>query len=171
MSTETPVTAPGLALVAAVARNDVIGRDNGLPWRLPADLKRFRQLTWGHPILMGRRTWDSIGHPLPGRRNLVLTRDRHWHADGATAVASVEAALALAAPAETLMVIGGAALYRLSLPLAERLYLTMVEADVDGDVRFSQWRSVSWRELEREAHPADAAHRWPYTFVTLERRR
>jgi dihydrofolate reductase len=170
MSMATPVTGPGLELVAALARNGVIGRDHGLPWRLPADLKHFRRLTWGHPVLMGRRTWDSIGRPLPGRRNLVLTRDPAWRADGATAVDSVDAARALAGPASTLMVIGGAEVYRLCLPLAERLRLTLIEAEIEGDVRFPEWRAEEWTELERESHPADSEHRWAYSFVTLERR-
>ena len=170
MPSARSTTDPSLELVAAVARNGVIGQGQSLPWRLPADLRRFRRLTWGHPILMGRRTWDSIGRPLPGRNNLVLTRDPTWRAAGATPVLSLDAARNAAAPAPTLMVIGGAELYRACLPLAERLHLTLVEADVAGDVQFPDWRREEWQELEREAHPADSEHRWPYTFVTLARR-
>ncbi len=119
MSIETPVTGPRLELVVAVARNGVIGRDNGLPWRLPADLAHFKRVTLGHPILMGRRTWDSIGRPLPGRQNIVLTRDPAFRAAGATVVHSLAAARAAAAGAERLMVIGGAELYRACLGEAD----------------------------------------------------
>jgi dihydrofolate reductase len=164
------VIVPELEIVVAAARNGVIGRGQALPWRLPADLRHFKRLTWGHPILMGRRTWDSIGRPLPGRNNLVLTRDPAWAATGATAVHSLDAARALAARDSALMVIGGAELYRQCLPLARVLHLTLVDADIDGDVRFPEWRRADWRESAREDHRPDAEHAWPYAFVTLERR-
>lgn len=170
MSIETPVTGPRLELVVAVARNGVIGRDNGLPWRLPADLAHFKRVTLGHPILMGRRTWDSIGRPLPGRQNIVLTRDPAFRAAGATVVHSLAAARAAAAGAERLMVIGGAELYRACLGEAELLHLTEVDADVDGDARFPAWHREDWQEVWREAHPADERHAYPYSFVTLRRR-
>jgi dihydrofolate reductase len=169
MSTEIHRTVPALALVVAAARNGVIGQGNALPWHLPEDLRHFKRLTLGAPILMGRRTWDSIGRPLPGRRNLVLTRDRAFRAEGAEAVHSLAEAQQAAAGAPRLMVIGGAELYRLALPAARLLYLTEVDAEVDGDVRFPAFRREEWRELGREAHPADARHAYPYSFVTLER--
>jgi dihydrofolate reductase len=170
MSTAKPVTGPRLEFVVAVARNGVIGRDNGLPWRLPADLAHFKRITFGHPVLMGRRTWQSIGRPLPGRRNLVLTRDADFRADGAEVVHSLAAALGAVPAGARLMVIGGAELYRETLAAAEVLHLTEVEADVEGDARFPEWRREEWQEISREAHPADERHTYPYSFVTLTRR-
>ena len=170
MSTETRVTRPSLELVVAAARNGVIGRDNGLPWRLPADLAHFKRVTLGHPILMGRRTWDSIGRPLPGRQNIVLTRDPAFRASGATVVHSLAEAQLAAAGAERLMVIGGADLFQACLGEADVLHLTEVDADLEGDVRFPPWRREDWQELWREAHPADERHAYAYSFVTLRRR-
>ncbi len=174
MSTLAPPAAPRLELVVAVARNGVIGRGNGLPWRLPADLAHFKRTTMGHPILMGRRTWDSIGRALPGRRNLVLTRDLAFAAPGAEVVHSLAAALAQAG-AGPLMVIGGAELYRACLPAAAILHLTAVEAEVEGDVHFPLWPvsggfATDWLETWREAHAADEANALPYTFLRFERR-
>src|SRR5580765_6610495 len=124
---------PLVSLIVAMARNGVIGRDNALPWRLAEDLRRFKAATLGKPILMGRKTFESIGHALPGRTNLVLTRDARWTAPGAVVVHSVEAALAAAQGAAELVVIGGAEVYRLVMPFARRIYLTHVHADVPGD--------------------------------------
>jgi dihydrofolate reductase len=169
MSTETSVT-PRLEFVVAVARNGVIGRGNDLPWRLPADLQHFKRTTMGRPILMGRRTWESIGRPLPGRRNLVLTRDRTYAAEGAGVVHSLDDARRAADGADALMVIGGAELYRALLPAAAVMHLTEVHADVDGDVRFPDWNRGEWRETWREDHAADEKHAHPYSFVRLERR-
>ena len=173
MAIENPVSGPRLELVVAVARNGVIGSANGLPWRLPADLAHFKRLTMGHPVLMGRRTWDSIGRPLPGRQNLVLTRDLGWHASGAVAVHSLAAARAATGPAPTLMVIGGAELYRATLGLASVLHLTEIEAEVEGEVEFPGWHRAGWRgewrELARERHAVDERHAWPFSFVTLVR--
>ncbi len=170
MSIVTRVPSPTLELVVAAARNGVIGRDNGLPWRLPADLAHFKRVTLGHPILMGRRTWDSIGRPLPGRQNIVLTRDRSFRAAGATVVHSLAEARAAAADAGRLMVIGGAEIYRACLADADVLHLTEVDAELDGDARFPAWRREDWQEVSREAHPADERHAYPYSFVTLKRR-
>jgi dihydrofolate reductase len=170
MSIETRVTRPSLELVVAAARNGVIGRDNGLPWRLPADLAHFKRVTLGHPILMGRRTWESIGRPLPGRENIVLTRDPSFRAAGAVVVHSLEEARRAAARAERLMVIGGAELYRACLDEADVLHLTEVDADLEGDARFPPWRRSDWQEVAREAHPADERHAYAYSFVTLTRR-
>jgi len=170
MSIETPVTGPRLELVVAASRNGVIGRDNGLPWRLPADLAHFKRLTLGHPILMGRRTWDSIGRPLPGRQNLVLSRDPAFRAAGAVVVHSLAEARAAAAGAERLMVIGGAQLYRACLAEAEVVHLTEVDTDIEGDTRFPPWQRADWQEVWRESHPPDARHAYGYSFVTLRRR-
>lgn len=169
MSTETSVT-PRLEFVVAVARNGVIGRGNELPWRLPADLQHFKRTTMGRPILMGRRTWESIGRPLPGRANLVLTRDAGYSAEGATVVHSLDEARRAARDADALMVIGGADLYRALLPHAVVIHLTEVHADIDGDVRFPDWDRRDWRETWREDHPADEKHAHPFSFVRLERR-
>ena len=158
-----------LEIVVAVARNGVIGRGNELPWRLPADLAHFKRLTLGRPILMGRRTWDSLGRPLPGRRNLVLSRDSGRVLEGAEVVTRVEQARALVGDG-VLMVIGGAQLYQILLPEVAVLHLTTVHADVDGDVRFPAWVASEWEETWTEAHSADERHAHAYTFRTLQRR-
>jgi dihydrofolate reductase len=152
-----------------VADNGVIGRDNGLPWKLPDDLRRFKALTTGHTILMGRRTFDSIGRALPGRRNLVLTRDARWKAPGAERVASPGEAIA-AAGNDMLYVIGGAEVFSALWPSIRRVELTEVHADVEGDTRLSGFDRREWKEVAREEHPADARHAWPFSYVTLVRR-
>ena len=161
---------PSISLIVARDLNGVIGRDNALPWRLPADLRRFKTLTMGKPMLMGRRTFDSIGRALPGRLNLVLTRDRAWQAPGTVAVHSLDEAFKEAQGAAELMVIGGAELFKLVLPLAERVYLTDVEATLSGDTRSPDLVPEEWRELERSTRAADADHAHAMTFRTLERR-
>jgi len=156
-----------VALVA-MADNGVIGRDNGLPWHLPDDLKRFKALTLGNSVLMGRRTFESIGRPLPGRRNLVLTRNPAWDAPGCETVASLDAARAIAGSSK-LFVIGGAEVFSLCWPIIGRLELTEVHGDIDGDTRLAGFNRKEWREVFREAHAADARHAWPFSFVTLVR--
>ena len=160
---------PLLTLIAAVARNGVIGRDNQLPWHLPEDLKRFKTLTLGHPVVMGRKTWESLPEkfrPLPGRRNIVVSRNPDYRAPGAVVVASVAAALAAAEAAEV-FVIGGAALYAEALPAARRLQLTEIDADIQGDAHFPAYDKGLWRESARESRQAEAGY--PYAFVTYER--
>lgn len=157
-----------LTLVAAVADSGVIGRDGDLPWRLPEDLRRFRRLTLGNTVLMGRRTWTSLGKPLEGRDNWVLTRDAEFSAPGARVFHRLEDALKTPCRGR-LMVIGGAELYRQTLPLAQYLELTQVYADVGGDTHFAAFNPSQWRELAREDHAADARHAHPYSFITLER--
>ena len=159
-----------IVLVVAVADNGVIGRAGKLPWHLPDDLKFFKAVTMGKPLLMGRRTFESIGRPLPGRRNLVLTRGTGAYPAGAEAVASLDAALALLPETPELCVIGGAALFGQTLPLARRLYLTEVHAAVEGDVHFPHWNRAEWLETGRREHPADERHAYAMSFVTLERR-
>jgi len=161
---------PLVSLIVAMAQNGVIGRSNSLPWRLPQDLKRFRAFTLGKPVLMGRKTYDSIGRPLQGRANLVLTRDRSWRAQGVTAVHSLEHALAQAGEVAELVAIGGAEVYRLVLPVARRIYLTHVHADLPGDTFFPEFDPTQWADVEYTTHPADSQHLYPLTFVTLERR-
>lgn len=163
-------SAPLVSLIVAMAQNGVIGRDNALPWRLPADLKRFKAFTLGKAILMGRKTFESIGKPLPERANLVLTRDRAWYAAGVIVVHSVEQALAQAGATQELVAIGGAQIYRLVLPFARRIYLTHVHADVPGDTFFPDFDATQWDDVECHPHPADDEHAYPVTFVTLERR-
>ena len=164
---------PRLSILAAVARNGVIGRDNALPWHLPGDLKRFKALTLGHPVVMGRKTFESIlaanGKPLPGRENIVVTRARDYAAAGCRVVHSLEAALACADGAEA-FVIGGAEIYVLALPLAERLYLTEIDADFEGDARFPRYDRGDWVEVAREAGPS-AAGGVRYDFALYERRK
>jgi dihydrofolate reductase len=161
---------PPLELVVAVAQNDVIGRGNRLPWRLSADLRRFKALTLGRSVLMGRKTYESIGKALPGRRNLVLTRSPGFTAADCIVVDSLQGARDAAGAATALMVIGGAHVYRQSLPYAARIHLTLVHARIaDGDTFFSDWRGSGWSESFREPHPADDRNEFDYTFVTLER--
>lgn len=161
---------PVISLIVAMAQNGVIGRDNALPWRLPEDLRRFREFTLGKPILMGRKTFEAIGRPLPGRANLVLTRARDWRAAGVIPVHSVEEALRQTRTCEELVAIGGAEIYRLLLPLARRIYLTHVHADVPGDTYFPAFDPAQWDDVDFRTHPADERHAYPLTFVTLERR-
>lgn len=160
-----------LALIAALARNRVIGRDDRLPWHLPADLRFFKQTTMGKPLVMGRRTWESIGRPLPGRRMIVLSRDPGYRASGCTVAHALGEALEMVSVVPEVMVIGGASLYEQTLPLAERLYLTQVEADVAGDAWFPSWNPREWQLVWEETHPADVDHAWPYRFQRLERMR
>ncbi len=159
-----------LEFVVAVAENDVIGRDNGLPWRLSADLRHFKAVTLGHNVLMGRRTFESIGKPLPGRRNIVLTRSAEFAAPGCTVAHTLEQSLIAAGSGAPLMVIGGAEVFQLALPLARRIHLTIVHTlIVDGDTFFDGWRNAAWREVAREYHEADDKNSYAYSFVTLER--
>ena len=156
--------------IVAMADNGVIGRDNGLPWRLPDDLKRFKALTMGHAVLMGRKTWDSIGKALPGRRNFVLTRNRGWSATGAESVHSLDEASAQAGEA-TLFVIGGAEIFSLAWPIVGRLELTEVHAAPEGDVLLAGFDRRDWREVSRIEQDADERHSAPFSFVTLLRAR
>jgi dihydrofolate reductase len=161
-----------VSLVAAVADNGVIGRDGGLPWHLPEDLARFRRLTMGHHLLVGRRTFESIGRALPGRRMVVVSSGSGALPAGVERAASLAAALARAAAAgdDEAFVAGGAALYAAALPQADRLYLTRVHGEPAGDVRFPPFAAAEWREVERDERPADERHAWPFTFLTYERR-
>jgi len=160
-----------LELVLAVAENDVIGRGNQLPWRLSSDLQRFKALTLGKHILMGRKTYESIGKALPGRTNLVLTRSADFHAADCTVVGTLDDARGAAGGESALMVIGGAEVYRQCLDFATRIHLTLVHARVeDGDTFFAGWRGADWSESSRERHEADEKNDFDYSFVTLERR-
>ena len=158
-----------IALIAALAENRVIGRKNRLPWRLPADLRRYKSATMGKPVIMGRKTYESIGKPLPGRSNIVVTRDPDYRAPGCQVVHSLEQALEAGAGHAEVMVIGGAELYRQALGRAQRMYLTLVRAEVEGDTLFPDIEPQQWRELERESHRADEKNQYDYDFVILQR--
>ena len=151
-----------------MARDRVIGKDGQLPWYLSADLKRFKALTMGHPIVMGRKTHDSIGRALPGRHNIVVSRDENLIVNGADCVTSLPAALDLAADAAQVFVIGGEQIYRLALPLADRIELTEIDTPVDGDAWFPEIDRDMWAEQQRETH-SDPASGLRYDYVTLER--
>lgn len=154
----------------AVSENDVIGRGNQLPWRLSADLRRFKALTLGKHVLMGRKTYESIGKALPGRTNLVLSRSPAFAPLGCTVVSGIDAARAAAGSAAVLMVIGGAEIYRQCLPFTARIHLTLVHTTIEGgDAFFDGWRGPRWRESSRERHEADDKNSYPFSFVTLER--
>jgi dihydrofolate reductase len=166
-----------LALIAAVARNGAIGGGNALLWRLPEDARFFKHTTHGHPVVMGRRTWDSLPErfrPLPGRLNVVVTRQPQWQAEGAVVAHSLDDALARvkeAAPhTATCFVIGGAELYAQALPVADRLVLTEIDRDFDGNVHFPAWERAAWREVAREHHRAEPPNDFDFSFVTYERR-
>jgi dihydrofolate reductase len=160
---------PLITLVVAVADSGVIGRNNALPWHLPEDLKRFKRLTLGKPVVMGRKTHESIGKPLPGRQNIVLTRETNYQRDGVTVVHDAEAAVRAAGDAAEIMIIGGADLFRLFLPRAGRIHLTRVHGDIAGDV---MWAALddTWSVTEREAYAADARHAHAMTFEVWEKR-
>jgi dihydrofolate reductase len=159
-----------LTIIAALADNGVIGRAGALPWHLPDDLRRFKSLTMGRPILMGRRTFESIGRPLPGRRNLVLTRGVQPFPEGVQAVPSLASALEACAKDPELCIIGGADVFRETLPQADRLELTRVHATPDGDVTFPDFQLEQWREISRIEHAADDRHACAMTFLTLDRK-
>jgi dihydrofolate reductase len=154
-----------IVLIAAVASNGVIGTGGKLPWAIAADMRRFRQLTMGHPVIMGRATFESIGHPLPGRANIVLSRQRHFAPTGVEVAGDIATALALAKDEEEVYVIGGAAVYEQFLPLADRLELTLVAAEPAGDAWFPRWERRRWRRVAAESHDGDP----PFRFVTLQR--
>ncbi|MGH3126632.1 MAG: dihydrofolate reductase [Gaiellaceae bacterium] len=161
-----------MTLVAAVARGGVIGRDGGIPWRLPEDMARFRAVTLGHSVVMGRRTWESLPdqfQPLPGRGNVVVTRNPDWSAQGADRVGSIEEALTLLESEPKVLVIGGGEIYRAALPYADELLLTEIDADVEGDTTFPTWNREAFEEVSRDRHVA--ADGTPFAFVTYRRKR
>jgi dihydrofolate reductase len=161
-----------LSLVAAVARHGVIGRNDAIPWQIPEDLARFRALTTGHPVVMGRRTWDSLPdpfRPLPGRRNVVVTRNPGWQADGAERAGSLDDAVRLLSGAPSVFVIGGAQLYATALPIADELLLTGIDLDVQGDTFFPPFDHAVFEEVAREPHVSEAGV--PFAFTRYVRRR
>ena len=159
-----------ISIIAAMAENRVIGRNNHLPWHLPADLKHFKQLTLGKPIIMGRRTWESLPGVLPGRLHIVISANRTYRAaEGCRLVSSFAEALEAAGDVPEVMIVGGALLYRQALPLAQRMYLTIVHTKVEGDAYFPEFESGEWYELERESHLPNDRNPYAYSFLTLLR--
>ncbi len=158
-----------ISIIVATSANGVLGRGGELPWHLSDDLKRFKQLTLGKSIVMGRKTFESIGRALPGRQNIVLTRQSEFVVDDCDIVSSVDAAIATAGDAGEVMVIGGSEIYELFLPLAERIYMTRVHMDIDGDARFPELDDEQWQETEREHHDADDSNEYEFTTSVLER--
>jgi dihydrofolate reductase len=159
-----------VSLIWAMADNRAIGIDNRLPWKLPADMQWFRENTLGKPIVMGRLTFESFGaKPLPGRRNIIVTRNADYQAEGIEVYNSLEAALQAADDAEEVMVIGGMSIYQQALPLADRLYMTLVHAEVEGDAWFPEFDLGEWRQVRRLDHDADDKNPHPYSFLVLER--
>jgi dihydrofolate reductase len=160
-----------ISIIAAMAENGIIGRGGQLPWHLSADLQRFKRLTMDHTIIMGRKTWESIGRPLPGRRMVVITRQAGYQAEGVAVVSSLEDALALARVAgdEEAFIIGGAEIYRLALPHADRLYMTLVLAEVEGDTTFPEVDWETWARIDSESVEADADNEFPHLFYVFER--
>lgn len=158
-----------ISLIAAMDKNRVIGTDDGkLPWHLPADLKRFKSLTIGKPVIMGRKTFESIGRSLPERLNIVITRNKNYEAPGCAVVHSADEALAQTKDALEVMVIGGAEIFTQFFPRAGKMYLTLIDGVFSGSVYFPEWNSAEWREVSREAHEPDEKNRYGYTFLTLK---
>ncbi len=159
-----------LTLIVARARNGVIGNGSAIPWKIPGEQAYFKRVTMGHPIIMGRKTWESIGRPLPGRRSIVVTRDRGYVAAGAEVAASLAAALAAVGPAPEVFVIGGGELYRLALPSADRLLITEIDRDFDGDTHFPAPEPSQWRESARVHHPPTDGRPFAVDYVEYLRR-
>ena len=158
-----------ISLIAAMDKNRAIGIENRLPWHLPADLQHFKRVTMGKPVIMGRNTYESIGKPLPGRLNIVVTRDTAYQAPGCTLAHSFEDAIDKAGEQEEIMIMGGASFYEHTIDKADRLYLTFVDTEVQGDAFFPAWNDGEWQEVERESHQADEKNGFNYEFVTLQR--
>jgi len=158
-----------VSLVVAMAENHVIGRGGGLPWHLPKDLQFFKRITLDHTVIMGRKTFEEIKQPLANRRNVVISRDASFQPRGVTVVPSLEEALALGATEDEVFVIGGGEIFRLALPRADRLYLTLVHARVEGDTFFPSFDLATWALEEEENHPADEKHAYPFSIRTYTR--
>lgn len=158
-----------ISIIAALAKNRVIGKDNKLPWNLPQDLAHFHKLTMGKPVIMGQKTFESIGKHLPGRKNIILTKDNNFQPADCVVVHSIGDALTVADEAAEAMVVGGASVYAQFLPLADRLYLTLIDADIEGDAYFPEFNWSDWKEVERTENLPDKDNPYKYTFITLEK--
>lgn len=160
-----------LALIVATDEQGLIGKDNDLPWRLSADLKYFRQVTMGKPIIMGRRTHESIGRPLPGRDNIIITSDRAYQAAGCIVTHSIQQALDACQEAKEAMIMGGASLYEQCLPDVDSIYLTLVHASLEGDTWFPKWDKSAWQLMSKQTHPADENNEYRYSFIVYQRKK
>lgn len=160
---------PILSAIVAVAENGVIGAENDLPWRLSADLQRFRRLTMGHHIVMGRKTWESIGRLLPGRTSVIVTRQTNYEVQGAKVANAIENAIELCQGDDEPFIVGGAEIYRASLPLVTRLYFTRVHTEIEGDARFPEMNWANWRKIEQTFHSADEKNEFDHTFSIWDR--
>lgn len=158
-----------VSLIAALANNHVIGKNNQLPWYLPADLKYFKQITLGKPIIMGRKTYESMGKPLPGRHNIVVTRDPNYQLSHCTVVNSLDAAITAGDSSEEIIIIGGAEIYQQALAVVDRMYITYVNTDIDGDTFFPKWDTTAWHEVSREDFSPNGNNKYNYSFCTFER--
>ena len=164
-----------LAIIVAMANNRAIGKDNKLLWHLPEDLKYFKRITMGKPMIMGRKTFESIGRPLPGRLNIVVTRQAEWNYDGVKVVSSIDDAMRVAEAqafidgTDEVMMIGGAELYKATLPVADKIYLTRVDANIEGDAFFPELSDDDWQEVSRESFSASGSNPYDYAFCVLER--
>ncbi|WP_164504431.1 type 3 dihydrofolate reductase [Pseudoalteromonas espejiana] len=157
-----------ISMIAAMANNRVIGLDNNMPWHLPADLQHFKKVTTGRPVIMGRKTFESIGRPLPGRRNIIITRNENYSASGIETVTTPEAALDLVNEVEEVMIIGGGNIYQQFLPLATRLYLTFIDLAVEGDTQFPDYQAeANWQIVDEQQNKPDEKNQYSYKFVTL----
>lgn len=161
---------PIVSLIVAMTKNNVIGHQNQLPWHLPDDLKHFKALTLNKPIIMGRKTYVSIGKPLPQRQNIVLTQDQNFTAPGITIAHSITECFNITQTAEEIMIIGGASIYQQFLPYATRIYLTLIDAKINGDTFFPEWNKQEWCTLSSEAHSSDEKHQFGFSFVTLSKK-
>ena len=155
-----------ISLIAAMDKNRLIGKDNSLPWKLPADMKRFKELTTGKPVIMGRKTFESIGRALPNRINIILTRDKSCKAEGCVVVHSIEEALKAAKDSKEVMVIGGAQIYAQFMPIANKMHLTLIDEDFEGDAHFPEYKKNEWTEVKKEEHK----DKFGFVFVDLERK-
>ena len=157
-----------ISLIAAMGRNKVIGKDKSLPWKLPEDMERFKELTANKPVVMGRKTFESIGRALPNRKNIVITRDKNYKAKGCTVVNSIKEALKTAKEAYEIMIIGGAQIYQEFLPIANKMYITLIDKDFEGDAYFPEFDEAEWKEAKKEEHNNND---FKYVFVDLEKRK
>ena len=158
-----------ISLIAAMDKNRLIGKNNSLPWNLPADMKYFRDKTKGKTVIMGRKTYESIGKPLPNRTNIIITRDQNFKAEGCIIVHSTDEAIKAAGNVEEIMVIGGSQIYKEFLPKADKMYLTFIDAEFEGDTYFPKYNIEEWKEISYEEHERDAENPYDYRFVVLER--
>jgi len=159
-----------ISFVAAMSKNRVIGKNNKIPWSMPADVRHMRKMIEGKPLIMGRKTHESIGRPLPDRKNIILTRDKSYKSKGCIVVHTQEEALKAAEGAEEVIIFGGEEIYRMFLPKANRMYLTIIDAEVEGDAFFPEYDKKEWKVVEKKEHKADEENKHDYTFITLQRK-